>query len=139
MYGLDLLDFIRGRHPWGKFLRLVNGLGRSSRYAAALADDDEYAEQVLALPDRPDRGPALTEFTPEVELLTVLVELAQATNQRLTVLAQQKPDRVRQLPRPRTAFDRVKARRRRDYFDDLLAEVEQARERRAQMSTDREE
>lgn len=46
--GLDLLDFIRGVHPWGKLLRIADQLPRSSRYQAALADDDEMVERYLA-------------------------------------------------------------------------------------------
>ncbi|WP_313694071.1 hypothetical protein, partial [Staphylococcus arlettae] len=47
-YGLDLHDFVRGRYPWGKFLRLVDALPTNSYYKDRLLSDPDIAADLLA-------------------------------------------------------------------------------------------
>lgn len=123
--GLDLLDFIRGVHPWGKLLRIADQLPRASRYQAALADDDEMAEQYLAhvgvardemeREGKVYRPRTLAGWTDEV---ATMADLADAMNQLHATLIQANSAKgasrptVNKYPRPVTALDR--ARRQRD-------------------------
>lgn len=80
--------------------------------------------------DTPPAPPGLAEFTYERELLMVTVELLQSLNANVRATAGDKnPPKVRPLPRPVTAFDRVRDRRRLDRFEALTAEVMEAQRR----------
>lgn len=107
--GLDLLDWFRGRHPWGKLLRLAAGLPAHSRYKAAAVDDDDIAEAIA------DREPDTTElrmttagWTPERSLLTCLVDaVGYLTAVTIAVNSRNgKVPEVPRLPRPVTALER---------------------------------
>lgn len=132
--GLDLLDFFRGARSWRQLLVILDHLPRASRFRQAAADDDEWAEGALAEEQvgRVAEPPTLplSEFTREVELLSVVAELLQSVNANIRVLAHDKnPPRVQPMPRPRTALDRARDRRRAARFAELEAEVAQAQER----------
>lgn len=59
-----------------------------------------------------------------------MAELLQSVNANIRVLAHDKnPPRVQSMPRPRTALDRARDRRRAARFAELEAEVAQAQER----------
>lgn len=115
---------------------VLNHLPRASHFRQATADDDEWAEEYLAQERvgkvEPPPSLPMSEFTHEVELLSMVVELLQATNSNLRVLAHEKnPPKVKPMPRPRTALDRARDRRRAAKFAELEAEVLQAQERYA--------
>lgn len=126
--GLDLIDFFRGRYSWRKLSNLVRQLPSSSRTTEAMANDDELAES-LGPQEGSDTGPRLSEYTPEVARLDVLVdrlsELIAATIQ----LNGGKAPRVRPAKRPETAFSRAEKRRREQRIGSLIAEVEEAQKR----------
>ena len=138
--GLDLLDFFRGRYSWRKLDVLLQRTPRTSFFTAAIANDPEHAERVLALEkERKRRGipepaprPSLTEYTAEVARLDLVVDWLQAVHLKLEHLRSGRPP-GRHVPqrRPETALDRAKALRRWAQHDALVDEVEQARARRA--------
>lgn len=51
--GVDLLDFFRGVHPWGKLSRLTVRLPWYSNYKRALEDDEEFWREYYAQVDDP--------------------------------------------------------------------------------------
>ena len=51
--GVDLLDFFRGVHPWGKLHRLMLRLPWYSEYKRALEDDAEFWENYYARVEDP--------------------------------------------------------------------------------------
>lgn len=137
--GLDLLDFFRRRHSWRKLASILDRLPRDSHFRKAISDDEEWAEKALADEERnADRvAPApsipLTEYTREVELLTLTVELLQAVNSNIRAAAHDPhPPAVRPMPRPRTALDAAREAARESRIDALIAEVEQAQVRWSQ-------
>lgn len=97
----------------------------------AQADDEDFAEAVLALPesDRPDRGPSLADWSPEVNLLAAAVDRLGENIAATIAAAGGKAPKIRPLPRPKTAFDRVRARRRWEAHGTLVSEVEEAQRR----------
>lgn len=125
---LDLIDFFRGRYSWRKLANLVRQLPSSSRTTEAMANDDELAD---SLGDQPagDSSPRISEYTPEVARLDVLVdrmsELISATIQ----VAGGKAPRVKPAKRPETAFSRAQKRRTDQRIGSLIAEVEAAQQR----------
>jgi len=110
--GIDVLDLWRGRLSPRALLNQIDHLPRDSSYQDALAQDDEVAERIIAIPgDGKPATPRLTEFSPVVEVLAVLVdrmgELIRLTSQAHGG----KPGPMKPHPRPVTAADRARARR----------------------------
>lgn len=83
LFRIDLSEFFRGNRGWLQFMRLANQLPRDSKFQAAWhADPDAAREYIRQHPellddqkDKPKGAPsrALDEWSPEVELLTTLV------------------------------------------------------------------
>lgn len=71
----------------------------------------------------------MSTFTPEVELLTFIGEALQSIRGVLVQLGGGSPDRVRPLPRPVTALDRVRDEARAQRLAALVDEVEAAMQR----------
>ncbi|AZS11713.1 tail assembly chaperone [Arthrobacter phage Maja] len=127
--GLDLIDFFRGRHSWRKLSNLVRQLPSSSRTIEAMADDDEMADMMMDAPKAADTGPRLSEYTPEVARLDVLVDrLSELISATIQVHGGKAP-RIRPAKRPETAFSRAEKRRTEQRISSLIAEVEAAQER----------
>lgn len=113
-------------------LALLHGLPRTSLYRVAKADDDEAAAEYLRIFGDNDGGKPtrdLRDFSPEVELLSIVVELLQAANGGIKALGGAKPGQIVSMPRPSTAVDRVRADEAARRMSDLLAEVEEAQKR----------
>ena len=129
--GLDLVDFFRGKHSWRKLTTILARLPSWSAYWEAQANDDDYAEFVLSLPEGSGapRPPALSEFTPEVSRLT---DVSDQMNMLIALVMQAlggKPPKQRMSPRPVTAVDRLRSRRERAEHDDFRKEIEAAQAR----------
>lgn len=99
-------------------LNLIDHLPRNSAYGDALAQDDELAVEAAERPD--DTGPSLAEWSPEVALLSDLVDVLLLLRSEVWKLAGQKTaPPYRPVPRPLTAADRLAAERRERVRDDL--------------------
>jgi hypothetical protein len=97
---------------------------RHSRYMAAVADDDELAEKFLDLDDGSPPSPlGFYEWTPERDLLTHLVEAVSRLHawQVGVHSRDHKVPKVPPLPRPRSALDRVRARREEEQVAAIVA------------------
>lgn len=125
---MDLLDWFRQVHPWGKLYRLLDQLPKWSRYKLLLADDDDLAE--LARTDAPgtsgDRRLRLSEWDPVEELRAELRDLGARVEAAIANANRPKgkrPIRPKPSPRPMTAAQR--AERRADYHAhlDIVAKV----------------
>lgn len=83
-----------------------------------------WAEQVLASEpaDTPARA-RMADWSPEMERLTDLYDLVGEVMRLLIALKGGKPNRSRPLPRPRTALDRLRARRRERQHRSIVARV----------------
>ena len=104
------------RH-WATFIELLEQLPPGSHYLAALADDDDLAEQVLR--DRkanPHAPPSLREWDGTQAQLTQLIELTQA----LCAITARLETSLPPPPRPITAADRLEQQQRKANMDDLL-------------------
>lgn len=121
---LDLADWFRGRHAWGKLIRMAAQLPAHSRYKAALADDDELAERYVAEigtaeDERRREGKArrqaktMADWSPELSTLADLVDGVQELHASFAQANSKKGTRpkVRHTDRPMVALDRVRYRR----------------------------
>lgn len=96
-----MLDYFRGRRPWGQFLRFVTRLPNHGHYKALLADDEDYARAVTA--DQPAEPSPMTMlgYGPVESRLDTLIDVLVAANCTGT------PPKT---PRPVTAFTRLSTR-----------------------------
>lgn len=133
--GRDLGDLWRARR-WRFLLDIIDRLPSHSWYSAAVAEDEEHAQMLAeSLAARPhsgaaeDKGPPLTTWTPEVAVLTSILDAVNRV-QYATIAAQHgkkagEPPKASR--RPQTALERaMKAaeyRRRKAAHEALVARV----------------
>lgn len=120
--GWDLAELWQSRR-WRFLLNLIDHLPRGSRYVAALANDDELADEFGdEIENAPPPPPPLTEWTADHEKLTLIADrLGELLHLTAAANSDRKPPPYRMLPRPDTALKR-KARRRRDHKRALIAD-----------------
>jgi hypothetical protein len=109
--GLDLAVEWRARR-WSKLLAIIDLLPRDSAFVEALSADETLAEAIADRPDPPRPGPRVSEFSPTVEVLTAILDRLGDLGQIIAATKGGKPRRVPYAPRPATALDRVRRRRR---------------------------
>lgn len=127
-YGLDLLDFFRGRHSWRKLANLIRQLPSWSLTTEAMVNDDELVEMLAQQPST-GSGPRVSEYTPEVARLDLLVDRLSELIAVSVQVAGGKAPRVRPAKRPETAYSRADKRRTEQRIGSLIAEVEAAQRR----------
>lgn len=93
-----------------------------------MSQDEELAEAMLANPPKetPPRR-RMSEFSPVVELLSVCADRLAEVAQVIAATKGAKPGRVKPMPRPVTAMDRIRERRRLAKHKSLVARVLPAR------------
>lgn len=110
-----------------RLLNLIDHLPQNTRFYEQVANDEEYAEMLLEAQERAERegaappptGSPIHSWSPEVSILAVVVD-------KLSVLVEAqkaKPGQVMPYPRPKTAMERVKLRRRQSQHDNLVAQM----------------
>lgn len=113
-----------------KALNLLARLPRQSQYKAALAADDEM---VALLPDVEggEYRPPLTEWSPEVEHLAVIADAVRSLPSVIAASAGVKngPAVPKSMPRPDSAWERLKAKRQRNTQLRTLSAIRAAQER----------
>lgn len=120
---MDLGTEWRARR-WRKLLNLIDGLPRDSAFMEALTSDDEWAAAVVDSPPREDL-PArrMSEWSPELEMLTNLFDAVRDNTRAVVAAAGGKPSRVLPAPRPVTAIERARRRRRLEKHRSVVARV----------------
>lgn len=119
---MDLATEWRGRR-WRKLLNLIDHLPRDSAYVEAIANDDAMADQLVEQVPETAPGPRLSDWSPEVEALYALVDRVTELIHLTAAVNGAKPGRMQPAPRPVTAFDRARIRRRVRKHRDLVARV----------------
>lgn len=96
----------------------------------AMAQDDEVARSLLgSIDDEKDKGPRLSDYTPEVQRLDIVTDLLQSLIATTIAAAGGKPGRTRPAKRPETAFARAKDALILARHGSLLDEVAEAQAR----------
>jgi hypothetical protein len=118
--GLDLGDLWRERR-WTRLLDLIDRLPSHSQYAAAASMDEEHAEmlaEALAAraaesDDDKNSGPALTGWTPEVAVMTNVLDAVRQVTHAIVAVNSEKgktPESPKPAPRPVTPLERAMRR-----------------------------
>lgn len=118
--GIDLVEEWRMRR-FRRILNLVDHLPRNSAYVQAVTDDEEWAEQVLNLSQNRKPTVHIADWSPELERLTDLYDRVGELIRAVVAGGGQRPKRIPPAPRPTTALDRVRARKRRAQHDRLVS------------------
>jgi len=134
--GLDLGDLWRARR-WQTLLDVIDRLPGHSHYSAAVANDEEHARMVAEAiaarkergEDDGDKGPALTTWSPEVAVMTQVLDAVHSV--RYAVVAVQAGKKAGDPPkparRPVTALERAmrvgEFNRRKAVHEALVARV----------------
>ncbi len=105
-------------------LNLIDHLPRNTAYHEALVNDEDLAERLL---DRPDVDRPATrqmrDFSVEVEVLSVLTDRIGELIQAVAATKGAKPKPLRAMPRPATALQRLRARKRMRKHDSVVARM----------------
>lgn len=123
-YGVDVLDVFRDGMSVDAALDFIDGLPQSSRFSAAVADDDDFAALFGDVDDAAKPGPPrMTEWSPEVAALVALIDRVEELIGVQVARAGKRPPARPPYPRPVTAMERVKKRRSAQRHRDLVARV----------------
>ncbi|GAA3750807.1 hypothetical protein [Micromonospora maritima] len=89
-----------------------------------MSNDEEWAKQVLAK-DPTEKPPRvrMSDFSPEVERLTDLCDLVMEAIRTMAGLKGVKPGPPRPMPRPVTALERARRRKRERTHKSLVARM----------------
>lgn len=112
--GEDVGRLWRSRR-WRRLLNLIDHLPRTSFYYAAVANDEEHVEQIVAAREghpQEDSGPSLTEYDGTAERLDRIADLMQQNTAATIAAAGAKPPMFQPQARPTTAFEKVAHRRK---------------------------
>jgi len=126
--GLDLGELWRDRR-WVLLWTILMQLPAASNTKAALANDDDFARMVLGGRDLDDLNSSakasvsLAEYTPEVAALYSVIDRLGDVCAGLVGLGGKKPNKVRPVPRPKSAFERIAIENRRNAHKSLAARV----------------
>lgn len=141
VYGLDIVDFFRmvevggvrsRRHSWRKLDSLLRQLRMSDRSALvqAQAMDPEHAAWVLSQPERPDSGPAVSDWTPDHAMLVEIRDgLAELIAVNVASIPGNKYKRPTSTRRPSTAISKARAAASKARHNSLVEEVKAAQAR----------
>ncbi|PRX95568.1 hypothetical protein CLV72_109177 [Allonocardiopsis opalescens] len=115
----------RGEMTCDALLDYIDHLPSDSAFAAAVAEDEEYADLLLAegVVDEAPQPPRLTEYGPEVRALATLVDRLSYLISVQISRAGGRPPRFDPYPRPVTALERRRRRRRFDRHNQLVARL----------------
>lgn len=133
---LDLGDLWRARR-WTKLLDLIDRLPAHSWYNSMVSNDEEHAQMMAdALAARQasgdaaeDRGPSLTTWTPEVAVMTSVLDAVRDVQHAVYAAQHGKKagEPPKRAPRPITALEKAMKRaeynRRKAAHEDLVARV----------------
>lgn len=110
---------------WRKLLNLIDHLPRNSAYVEALANDEDLVEQMLDRSDDAATGPTrrMSEYSADVELLSAISDRIAELIQVTVAVNGAKPQKIQYSPRPITAGERVRRRRRESKHRTLVSRM----------------
>jgi hypothetical protein len=127
VFRLDLTQEWRMRR-WRRLLNLLERLARTrtSWLNEALSQDEELAEHMIKTekrgePAKPTRS--MREFSPIVEVLSTIADRQAELAQVMAATKGAKPHRIDPLPRPTTAYARIRQRKSREHHSYTVARV----------------
>lgn len=104
-------------------MNLIDHLPRESYFVEALLNDDQFAEQLLNMPDAPGSRERMSEWSPLREGLARVEDAVHELQAAVIAAAGVKPPKVERAVRPITAVDRARHQRRRQEHASIVARV----------------
>lgn len=95
------------KRRWRYLLLRIDHLPRNSAYVEAVSLDEELAAEAAKGPRPKAGGPRMRDWSPELELLTAIADRLGDVVQAVIAVQGGKPPRIRPLPRPQTATDKL--------------------------------
>jgi hypothetical protein len=98
------------KRRWRYLLSRIDHLPRNSAYVEALSLDEELAAQVASRPpvDKPGKSSVnMRDWSPLLEMLTVIADRQADIIQAIIASQGGKPPKIRPLPRPKTAIEKL--------------------------------
>lgn len=124
--GIDPLELFHARR-WRRLRSLILHLPRTSLTREAMVQDDEMVAELVRNDPKaaePAKHPRFSDFSPEVEALADVTDRLGEVVRGLSGLASgKKGPSVKPVPRPRTAFDRVKDTISQEQHDSLTSRL----------------
>lgn len=124
----DLSDWFSGSSApaWGKLVRLADQLPPHSRFKAAMMDDDEFAARIGVSDESDEPGKrakmSLEGYDPLLAKVTDVCDLLIGLRETLIAVNSEKgkaPKGTKYMPRPETAFDRLRRAERQKKLNEL--------------------
>lgn len=120
VYGADLGDWLRSER-WSALVDLIDQLPSACRVNEAIAQDDEAADELVAMLDDsesegPDWSPRVAEFDLTNTMLAQLINEVKLLGQTIIASNGGKAKKIKPFPTPRTAIDRARERQDTDMF-----------------------
>ncbi len=97
---------------WRYLLLRIDNLPRNSAYMEALSLDEELAAQAAKLPAPKGPPVRMRDWSPELEMLTILIDRLGEVIKAVVAVQGGKPPKIQPMPRPKTAADDLKDPRR---------------------------
>jgi hypothetical protein len=127
IYRLDLTEEWQERR-WGRLLNLADRISktRTSWLNEVMCQDEELAELMVKTekrdaPPKPSRS--MRDYSPIVEVLSTIADRQGELAQVMAATKGAKPRRVDPLPRPSTAYARIRQRKSREHHSYTVARV----------------
>lgn len=111
---------------WRDLLALIDWLPRDSAFMEAMSEDEEVAEEFLSRDENvkpKGNRPRISEWSPELEKITEVVDRLGEVMQAVVASNGGKPPKIRPQPRPRTAIDRMRERKRYEHHRKVVSRV----------------
>lgn len=127
-YGIDMLGVFRDEYTAAELLAYIEALPTDSGYHAAMAADEELAEQIVAAADDdPDllktQPPSMAEFGPLMSVLAGIYDRLGHLIAIQTTAPGKSPSPPPGWPRPVTEIEKVRSRRRYEEHTALMARI----------------
>lgn len=124
---LDLATEWRSRR-WRRLLNVIDNLPRESRYFEARVNDEQVIEAMLTAhgetaPGKEPPTRRMSDWSAQVELLTVVVNRLGEVVQGIAVLGGAKPGKPLPAPQPTTAYESVRSRLRSRKHETLVSRL----------------
>ena len=120
---MDLAQWVAGGR-WEALLELIDQLPSACRLNEAIAQDDDAADEIVALTggegsEGPAWSPRVAEFDLPSSLLVSLINEVKMLRQSGQAVAGGKPKSEKPFPTPKTAIDRARERQDLNLFRDM--------------------
>jgi hypothetical protein len=100
------------KRRWRYLLSRIDHLPRNSAYVEAVSQDEEMARQAAGRPAPKGDAVRMRDWSPLLEMLTLIADRQADVVQAVIAAAGGKPPKIKPLPRPKTAMDRINSPRK---------------------------